>query len=257
MKRRLGVNLDHVATLRQARQEFYPDPLEAAKIAKKCRADQITLHLREDRRHVQEEDIARVSAAKLLPVNMEMAVTPEMVKLAQKYKPKMVTFVPEKRREVTTEGGLNLKHRASFKVREAVAKLKAKKIHTSLFLDPDARQIKRALNVGADAIEIHTGTYCRLVEEVFHKTGSYKVTKKTPGYDKIQSALDDILAAAVMAKACGMKVYAGHGLHTGNLKAVTKIKEIEEYNIGHAIVARSIFVGLEKAIKEIQKILKG
>lgn len=254
-RRRLGVNIDHIATLRQARGEWYPKPLEALKILKKCKVDQVTIHLREDRRHIQDQDVQEISKANIVPVNLEMAVTEEMTKIACRISPKMVTLVPEKRQEITTEGGLDCLKQKD-KISKVLKKLKTKKIHTSLFLDPEKKQIEMAKKLGADAIEIHTGKYCHLVEEYYKKKKSYKITGNTLLVRKIKKSIIAIKEASEYAESIGLKVYAGHGLHTDNLQPIAKIPQIEEYNIGHAIISRAVFVGLEKAIKEIQRLLK-
>lgn len=234
--RRLGVNIDHIATLREARKVSYPSPFEALEVLKICHVDQVTLHLREDRRHIQDHDLKAIVAANALPVNLEMAVTDEMVDIALKYRPKTVTLVPEKREEITTEGGLDVAGRFE-RVSACVKKLKNVGIHCSHFIDADLNQVYAAHESGADAIEIHTGTYCHLAE--CKKEFSHEVEK--------------IRLASQVAVGKGLKVYAGHGLHKDNLTPIVAIAEIEEYNIGHAIIARAVFVGLEKAIREIQQ----
>jgi pyridoxine 5-phosphate synthase len=234
----LGVNIDHVATLRQVRGTPYPDPFDTLAILKKCRVDQVTLHLREDRRHIQDHDLQRVIQAKVLPVNLEMAATSEMVKIACDLKPSVCTFVPEKRRELTTEGGLNLRHNTKTLL-GAIETLQKKKICVSLFVEADPEQIWLAARLGADAVEIHTGFYCDQAQILAKKKEVGRIT-----------------TAARWAKSLGLAVYAGHGLHVGNLAPIVAIPEIEEYNIGHAIIARAIFVGLETAIVEIQNALQ-
>ncbi len=254
MNPRLGVNIDHIATLRQVRGVTYPDPVASLDILKRCGVDQVTLHLREDRRHIQDHDLTRVMAAKKLPVNLEMAVTSEMVKLAAKTKPHTATFVPEKREELTTEGGLDCV--AGFKaVAGAVKELKAVGIRVSLFIDADENQIRAAREAQADAIEIHTGTFCNIIEAHYEKTDSYDYAKNTTVAAAVKQEALRTQKGATLAKSLGLKVFAGHGLHCDNLKEIVAIKEIEEYNIGHAIIARAIFVGLELAIKEIQQCL--
>lgn len=234
---RLGVNIDHIATLRQVRGTSYPDPLEAVRILVDCRVDQITCHLREDRRHIQDHDLARLLESKVLPVNLEMALTDPMVKIACKLKPQTCTLVPEKRQELTTEGGLNLL--VDFKTKKArVNKLVSGGRKISLFIDPECPQIDAAIRLGADAIELHTGSYC----EVFGQSGAKKEFAR-------------LKKAAKYAKNKGLKVFAGHGLNYDNLKSILEIKEIEEYNIGHSIVAKAVFVGLKTAVLEMQKIL--
>lgn len=235
---RLGVNVDHIATLRQVRKEFYPDPLDALPILQKCKADQITCHLREDRRHMQDHDLERLIAAKIFPINLEMALTQEMIFLAARLKPQMITLVPEKRQELTTEGGLDLNHH--FKnMGSGIKQLHDAGIKVSLFINADDKAIDLACELGVDAVEFHTGVYC----EHF-------------GTDKQADELDRLKQATLYAKKGGLHVYAGHGLNWLNLKPVVQIKEIEEYNIGHSIIARAVFLGLEGAVKEIQEILK-
>jgi len=239
IKRRLGVNLDHVATLRQARREGFPNPLDCLCVLEECGVDQVTLHVREDRRHMCEDDLAAFIRQEKLPVNLEMAGTSEMLALALKYKPKTCTLVPEKREEITTEGGLDLvTHQAS--LLKIIQSLKKSGIIVSLFIDPDKEQIRMANGLGADAIEIHTGTYARN----FNMTGH-------------ELELGRILKATTLATGNGLKVFAGHGLDTINLPPLVRIAEIEEYNIGFSIIARSIMVGLKQAILEIQQVLHG
>lgn len=254
-KRRLGLNIDHIATLRNARGSRYPDPVASLPVLKKCRVDQVTLHLREDRRHIRDDDLARVLAACALPVNLEMAVTAEMLKIALKKKPAHCTFVPEKRREITTEGGLDCIKNARA-VAHAAEALQKKGVLVSLFIDADPSQIVMANRLGADAIEIHTGRYCDLLESYYLKHGSYRWNAKHRDGALISDALRRVSDGAALAKSLGLDVFAGHGLHVDNLKPVTAIREIEEYNIGHAIIARAVFVGLERATREIQDILK-
>lgn len=236
---RLGVNIDHIATLREARQTSYPDPLEALPILKQCEAHQVTIHLREDRRHIQDHDVKRIVSLGLLPVNLEMALTPEMVAIAREVKPTICTIVPEKRKEVTTEGGLDCVK--SFKnLQKLLPQLHEKKIRVSLFIDPEPNQIDQALALGVSEIELHTGAYC----EVFG------TSKEDREWLRLKKATE-------YASQQGIKVYAGHGLNIKNLPRVTQIKEIEEYNIGHSIIARAVFIGLEGAIQEVQAILMG
>lgn len=248
---RLGVNIDHIATLRQARKSRYPDPFDSLVVLQKCRVDQVTIHLREDRRHIRDDDLTRIAEAKILPVNLEMAVTEAMLAIALKSKPETCTFVPEKREEITTEGGLDCV-RGAKRIGQAADKLQRKGMRVSLFIDPDEDQVRMAAKLGADGIEIHTGEYCNLLEAFFARRGHYRFDSDS----KIGLALNRIRSAAVLGKSLGLAVFAGHGLHVGNLSPVVKIAEIEEYNIGHAIIARAVFVGLEKAIKEVQKVLR-
>lgn len=255
MKRRLGVNIDHIATLRQARGVRYPDPVQALSILKACAVDQVTIHLREDRRHIQDHDLKQIIALKTLPVNLELAVSEPILKIAERLKPKTVTFVPEKRQEVTTEGGLDCVKKAR-SVGKAVERMKKAGLHTSLFIDPDFKQTRMASALGADAVEFHTGAYCHLVESYFTKYGAYKIKSGSPLANRIEKSLKTLAEACHQAADQGLKVYAGHGLHIKNLAPVAQIPEIEEYNIGHAIIARAVFVGLESAVREIQEILK-
>lgn len=236
---RLGVNIDHIATLRQARGTNYPDPLESLPILVKCEVNQVTCHLREDRRHIQDYDLSRLIQSKSLPVNLELAVYEEIISLALKLKPHTCTFVPEKREEITTEGGLDCQ--AHFdKLKKVISRMKNAGIRSSLFIDPDLTQIDLSAKLEAEAIELHTGAFC----ECYGKPS-----------EKIE--LERLRKAAKYAAGKGLKVFAGHGLNTDNLAPVVTISEFEEYNIGHSIIARAVFVGLERAIREVQKILSG
>ena len=233
---RLGVNVDHVATVRQARLAQVPDPVEAALLAEKAGADGITVHLREDRRHIQEHDVRLLRERAKTKVNLEMAVTPAMVKFAEKLRPEDVCFVPEKRQELTTEDGLDVvAHRS--RVRNAVARLQDRGIHVALFIDPVKAQIACARAVGARAIEIHTGAYC-------NAAGAKRETE-----------LRKIIAAAKLAKELGLEVHGGHGLDYENVTAIAKIDEIVELNIGHSIIARAVIVGIEQAVREMKELL--
>lgn len=253
-KRRLGVNIDHIATLREARKSSYPEPFQALSILQDCLVDQVTIHLREDRRHIQDLDLKKISESKVLPVNLEMAVTDEMVQVARHYRPKMVTFVPENRQEVTTEGGLDcIQHHT--RIKRAIQSLKEDRVHCSLFVDPDPKQVEAAHATGADAVEIHTGAYCNLIEKFYTKAFHYNYTLDPSVSHIVDEEVSKIKQASQLTATLGMKVYAGHGLHCHNLAAVIQIPEIEEYNIGHAIIARAIFVGLKQAVQEIQNIL--
>lgn len=233
----LGVNIDHVATLRQARLTRYPDPVEAVFAAENGGADGITVHLREDRRHIQERDIELISAVMLTRLNLEMAVTDHMVAYAEKIKPAHCCLVPEKREELTTEGGLDVLAQES-KVREATAQLKRHEIEVSLFIDPDLKQIEAAANCGAPVIEIHTGTYADAKTEA-----------------EQQKELQRIIEAVQFAHHIGLIVNAGHGLNYQNVQAIARLPEINELNIGHAIVARAIFMGFEPAVREMKRLM--
>ena len=234
----LGVNIDHVATIRQARKIDYPDPIAAALICEKSGADSIVCHLREDRRHIQDSDLYKLKKAARVKLNLEMAMSKEIIDIAMKIKPDQVTFVPEKRRELTTEGGLDVASQ-EHKIKNAIKKMEKVGIGVSLFVDPDKRQIKASKEVGAKMIVIHTGSYA-------NAKGKAKVKKE---YNALKSC-------AEYAKKIGLTVFAGHGLHYKNTRPLTRIKEFEEYNIGHSIVARSVFVGIGKAVKEMKALLK-
>ncbi|MGH7817893.1 MAG: pyridoxine 5'-phosphate synthase [Candidatus Binatia bacterium] len=233
---RLGVNVDHVATVRQARGIDVPDPVEAALRAEKAGADGITVHLREDRRHIQERDVKLLRDQAKTKVNLEMAVTPVMVKFAAKLEPDDACFVPEKRQELTTEGGLDVAAHKN-KVKDAVARLQDLGIHVALFIEPVKGQIETAKEVGADAIEIHTGAYC-------NATGA-----------KREKEFRAISAAAKLAKSLGLEVHGGHGLNYDNVLPIARVPEIIELNIGHSIIARALFVGIEQAVREMKELL--
>jgi pyridoxine 5-phosphate synthase len=233
---RLGVNVDHVATVRQARQAALPDPVAAALIAEKAGAEGITVHLREDRRHIQEHDVERLREHAVTKVNLEMAVTPAMVAFAAKIRPNDACFVPEKREELTTEGGLDVvAHK--LKVQDAVMELQDRGIHVSLFIDPVRAQIETAKEVGAGAIELHTGTYCNAAEAARQKE------------------LAAITSAATLARGIGLEVHGGHGLDYENVLPIARIEEIVELNIGHSIVARAVIVGISQAVREMKDLL--
>jgi len=235
---RLGVNVDHVATVRQARLAQLPDPVEAALLAEKAGADGITLHLREDRRHIQEHDVRRLTEQRKTKVNLEMAVTAAMVRFAEKMRPHDACFVPEKRQELTTEGGLNVIGQRR-KITEAVARLQGGRgIHVALFIDPVTEQIECAKETGAHGIEIHTGAYCNAVGE------------------KRARELRKIVAGAQLAKRLGLEVHGGHGLDYKNVQPVAGILEIVELNIGHSIIARAVIVGIQQAVREMKQLLK-
>ena len=236
---RLGVNIDHVATVRNARGENYPSPLRAALLAQKNGADSVTIHLREDRRHIKELDLKQIKRNLKIPLNLEIAATKEMLKIALRNKPKFVCIVPEKRKELTTEGGLNLSYNKNF-LQEIIKKLKGKKSRVSLFIEPSLSDIKKSKKLNADCVEIHTGKFCNLVNEK-------KNYKKE--LNKIQKAVN-------LGQSLGLEVHAGHGLTFKSAKILKKIKNIKEFNIGHFLVGESIFVGLSATIKKFKKILK-
>ncbi len=228
---RLYINIDHVATLRQARRTTYPDPVEAAILCEQAGADGITAHLREDRRHIVDDDVARLATTVTTAFNLEMACTAEMIEIALRTRPFQVTLVPERREEITTEGGLDVT-RDPAALRAALDRLRLAGINTSLFIDPDDRMVRASQDLGAAAIELHTGTYAH-----------------HPNEEKPLSALRD---AARLGVTLGLHVHAGHGLTVPNVGAVAAIAEIEELNIGHAIVGRSVAVGLAAAVREMR-----
>ncbi|MEM7817091.1 MAG: pyridoxine 5'-phosphate synthase [Candidatus Aenigmatarchaeota archaeon] len=235
---KLGVNVDHIATLREARKTLYPDPVVGALLCEYAGANSIVAHLREDRRHIKERDIFLIKKLIKIPFNLEMSINKEIVEIALKLKPHQATLVPERRQELTTEGGLNLIK--NYKRVERVIKiLKNKGIKVSLFIDPIKAQIKLAKDLGANLIELNTGKY------------SETKSKKT-----IKKELEKIKEAAKFAKSLNFFVAAGHGLDYENVKEIIKIKEIEELNIGHSIICRSVFVGIVEAVDEMIKILK-
>jgi pyridoxine 5-phosphate synthase len=238
MPARLGVNVDHVATLRQVRRATYPDPVAAAVLAEQAGADQITIHLREDRRHIQERDLQVLRKTVASRLNLEMAVAQEMLRIAYEVKPDMVTLVPERREELTTEGGLDAVGGRDA-VRKAVKTLRDADIEVSLFVDPDVDQVRAAHRAEADAVELHTGRYCdaRLAADRRRELGRL---------------VDACKAAAKL----GLKVAAGHGLNYRNVLPVAAIPEIEELNIGHAIVAHAVLVGMERAVREMKELLR-
>ena len=231
---RLYINIDHVATVRQARRGAEPDPVAAARVCEDAGADGITAHLREDRRHIQDRDVERIAREVRTVFNLEMACTDEMIGIALRLRPHQVTLVPERREEITTEGGLDVVREAA-RVRDGVARLNGAGIRTSLFIAPDERAVELSRDVGAVAIELHTGTYCH-----------------HPGDPATLRALTD---AAALGARIGLAVHAGHGLTTGNVAPVARIREIEELNIGHSIVSRAIFVGLADAVREMRRVM--
>ena len=233
----LGLNIDHVATLRQARRGQLPDPVAAALTAEGCGADSITLHLREDRRHIQDRDVYALKGLLKTHMNLEMAVTEEMLKIAADIAPQDVCLVPERRAEVTTEGGLDVAGDAT-RLREAIAELKKSRIRVSLFIDPDARQIESAAAVGAPVIELHTGAYAE-------SAGAAQATQL--------KRLEDSMR---LASSLGLTVHAGHGLNYDNVQPVARLRDIVELNIGHAIIARALSVGLAAAVREMKTLMQ-
>jgi len=232
----LGVNIDHVATLRQARGTTYPRPAEAAYIAESAGADSITVHLREDRRHIQDHDLDEIIEVMRTHMNLEMAVTDEMIAIAKGIKPQDVCLVPEKREELTTEGGLDVAGQLD-KVRAACSELGAAGIRVSLFIDPDNEQLDAAVSAGAPAVELHTGQYA-----------------DTEGEEQA-AELQRIVDAAKYGHDLGLVINAGHGLHYQNVKPIARIEQIVELNIGHAIVARAIFDGIASSVAEMKRLM--
>ncbi len=240
MKRiRLGVNIDHVATVRNARGETYPSPLRAAILAEKNGADSVTIHLREDRRHINEFDLKKIIKKLKIPLNLEIAATQEMLKIASRSKPPFICIVPEKRKEITTEGGLNLDYNTNF-LKKLIKKLKKNKSRISLFIEPSLKDIEKAKKLDVDCVEIHTGKLCNLI----NKKKNYK------------NELNKIQKVVHKGNYFGLEVHAGHGLTYSSAKILSKIKGIQEFNIGHFLVGESIFDGMPLTIKKFKKILK-
>ena len=238
-KIRLGVNIDHVATVRNARGENYPSPLRAALLAEKCGAHSVTIHLREDRRHINDKDLKEITSKLRIPLNLEIAATNEMLKIAIRHKPNFVCIVPEKRKEITTEGGLNLNYKQTF-LKKVVTKLKKNNSRVSLFIEPTIKDVKISKYLGVNGVEFHTGKICNLI----NKNKYFK------------SELSKIMKAVNYATKLGLDIHAGHGLTYKSAKIISKLKEIKEFNIGHFLIGESIFIGLPAAIKNFQKILK-
>ena len=238
LKIKLGVNIDHVATVRNARGTIYPSPLRAAMLAQESRADSVTLHIREDRRHIREQDLVQIKNRVKIPINLEMAPTPSMLSIALKHKPDYVCIVPEKRQELTTEGGLNVVKYA-FILKKIIKKLKDKNIRVSLFLEPNKKSISKAAQLEVDCVEIHTGKLCNLVEN-----------KK-----KYSKELEKILSVLKHGFENGLEMHVGHGITYNSLRLFKNNKHLSEVNIGHFIISESIFLGMKKAIKKIKRIL--
>ena len=238
-KIRLGVNIDHVATVRNARGEIYPSPLRAALIAQRSGADSVTIHLREDRRHINELDLKQIKLNLKIPLNLEIAATQEMLRIALISKPPFICIVPEKRKELTTEGGLNLNYNKKL-LSLIIKKLKKKKSRISLFIEPSIKDIRESKRLNADCVEIHTGKLCNLI----NKNKNYK------------NELMKIKKAVKLGNDLGLEVHAGHGLTFRSAKILSKLKGIHEFNIGHFLIGESIFVGLSNSIKLFKKILK-
>jgi len=237
--RKLGINIDHIATIRNARAENHPNILKAAEFVMKCGASLITIHLREDRRHINDKDLKLLSNKKSIPLNLEIAASNKMVNIALKHKPKNVCIVPEKRNEITTEGGLNLKKNVS-KLKKFIKKLNNHKIKTSLFIDPNLKNIKISKILNVKCVEFHTGKISRII-------------KTNKNFNK---ELKNIIKCTNYANSLGIEVHAGHGIDYKTAKILSKIRLIKEFNIGHFIIGESIFYGLKNIIKIFKKICK-
>ena len=237
--KRLGVNIDHVATLRNARGELHPDPYHAAKFVKQKGADSITIHLREDRRHIKDLDAKKICSIKGLLVNLEISIKDEIVKNAIKIRPNFICIVPENRKEITTEGGLNLKKNKR-KLRSIIRLFKKNKIRTSLFINPSLNDVLVSKELDSDCIEIHTGRFANLVKSKKNTKKEFLRIKKT----------------SKLASNIGLEVHAGHGLDYNSTKILSKIDEIKEFNIGHFIIGESIFFGIKSVIKKFKKMIK-
>ena len=237
--KRLGVNIDHIATLRNARAENHPVLYKAAKHVLNCGADLITIHLREDRRHIKDSDLKKISTDKKIPLNLELAVNYQMLKIALKNKPNYACLVPEKRKEVTTEGGLNLKRNYK-KIKSIINKLKFNKIRTILFINPNIKDVKISHKIKTDCIELHTGKISRLIKS----NKNYLIE------------LNKIKKCAKYANQLGLEVHAGHGMDYKTTRILSRLNEIKEFNIGHFIIRESVFFGLNKTIRKLVKICK-
>jgi len=238
-KIRLGVNIDHVATVRNARGEHYPSPLRAAILAEKCGAHSVTIHLREDRRHIKDLDLREIKLKLKIPLNLEIAATNEMLKIALRHKPNFVCIVPEKRKEITTEGGLKLNYKQDF-LKKIITKLKKNNSRVSLFIEPNIKDVKTSKYLDVDCLEFHTGKICNLINQ----------------NKPFKSELSKINKAVNYATELGIDVHAGHGLTYKSAKIISKIKKIKEFNIGHFLIGESIYIGLPATIKKFQKILR-
>lgn len=234
---RLGVNIDHVATLRQARGTLYPSVIQAAQVVSDAGADLLTVHLREDRRHIQDRDVELLRELAQVPLNLEMALTDEMLSIAERIRPDWCCLVPEKRAELTTEGGLNV-YAQQMTVAAACKRLRASGIKVSLFIDADQAQLQASADCGVDAVELHTGAYAEA-----------QAVQREEEFQRIQ-------AAASWGDKAGLSVHAGHGLHYHNVQAIAALPEIQELNIGHALIARAVFVGLPAAVQEMRALMQ-
>ena len=256
----LGVNIDHIAVLREARKVADPDPLDALSICKRAGADQITIHLREDRRHMQDMDAKNIIELSSLPVNLECAISAEMINIACELKPHRVTLVPEKREEVTTEGGLAISGEQP-RLKEAIKRLQEKEIEVSLFIDPTSEAIRTSVELGVEWIEFHTGKYANIyamlytnLSKTHHSIPELELSRKSLK-QMLNDELSNLHLLASEAMKLELRVAAGHGLNMQNVKEIVKIESIEELNIGQSIIARSIYTGLEQAIMDMKALL--
>ncbi len=236
--KRLGINIDHIATIRNARGSFHPDPFFAAKYVMQSGANSVTIHLREDRRHINDQDVYKICKDKKILTNLEISLNNEILKIALRNKPDFVCIVPENRKEITTEGGLDLLKNTK-KIKNIISKFREKKIRTSLFIDPNIKDIKAAKDLKVDCIELHTGKISNLVKQKKSTLSEYKKIKN----------------CCILAKKIGLEVHAGHGLDYKTTRILARIEEIEEFNIGHFIISESIIHGLKKTIKTFKNIL--
>lgn len=257
----LGVNIDHIAVLREARKINDPDPLDAVSLVKRAGADQITIHLREDRRHINDEDAQKIIETSQLPVNLECSITPEIIEKVIELRPHRATLVPEKREEVTTEGGLDVLKNKKV-MQEISQRFKQEQIELSLFIDPSSTMIEASKEIGAEWVELHTGLYANIYAMLYSNLSRSRHSIKTLELDreilhiKLIEATHELENASKLAHQLGLKVAAGHGLNYQNVKRMLQIPEISELNIGQSIIARSVFVGFEQAVKEMLGLLK-
>ncbi|PIF04731.1 MAG: pyridoxine 5'-phosphate synthase [Arcobacter sp.] len=257
----LGVNIDHIAVLREARKINDPNPLDALGICKLAKADQITIHLREDRRHMHDEDARNIIKLSQLPVNLECSINDEMIEIACKNRPSRVTLVPENREEVTTEGGLDIEN--NFKqLQKVIRKLHKNEIEVSLFIDPNRKAIKLSKKLNVEWVELHTGSFANIyamlhsgLDKTHHSIQELQLPRKKL-IEKLDIAIKDIKTASQLATTLGLKVAAGHGLNYQNVSAIANIQEIGELNIGQSIIARSVFTGLQKAILDMKELIE-
>lgn len=254
----LGVNIDHIAVLREARKINDPDPLMALAVCAQAGANQITIHLREDRRHIHDEDAAKIITSSTLPVNLECSINPDIIDIVCSLRPHRATLVPEKREEVTTEGGLDVDKHFDM-ILNAINKLKEHDIEVSLFIDPTSEAVELSEKLGAQWVELHTGSYANVyamrhssLPHTHHSIEALKNLSRSQLDNKLELAYSYIVDAANLARSCGLKVAAGHGLNYQNISAIVNIDTIEELNIGQSIIARSIFTGLYSAVVDMK-----